>query len=215
LGQHDQLDRARIGLLWRRQAGAGTGLSSLAQRANAPAEQFTALGTFAWVADGEGDTQAALDYSQRARLLAESIGDVRHTAIYAGLMAHFYTKLGQLQPARELLETAVHDLQALGIRANEPALPRNLYRLAVVLYRQGDYIVAAEHCRRGLTLLQEQGQTMFHRKELVQQTTIILAHCCYAQGQREAAIQYLLELLATVDDPVQQAKIQETLAQFA
>lgn len=186
----------------------------LAQRANTPSEQSAALGTLAWVADGEGDTQAALDYSQRARLVAESSGDVRSTAIYSGLLARFYAKLGHLQLARELLETAVSDLQGLGMRANEPALPHNLYRLADILYQQGDYAMAEARCHAALAILQAYGQAMFQSKEIALWTTLTLAHCRYAQGQRAEAIQHLLDLLPSVTDPAQQAKLQASLARF-
>jgi len=83
-----------------------------------------------------------------------------------------------------------------------------------VLYRQGDYAAAETHCHRGLAILLEHGPTMFQSNEIRVEVTLILAQCRYAQGQHAEAIQHLRELLATVDDPTQQAKINEILVQF-
>ncbi len=186
----------------------------LAQKANTPGEQIGALVTLSALAEAEGNPQVALDYSQRALQVAEQIGETRLLARCLGQIGQLYVKLDQLPLARRWLEAAVDTQQALAIRSNEPIVPHNLSRLAKVLYRQGEYSAAEVYCRHGLQILHEHSQTMFQRNEIVLWTTIILAQCYYAQGQRMQAIQHLLDLLATVDDPAQQAKISEILAQF-
>jgi len=186
----------------------------LAQKTNAPGEQIGALVTLSALAEAEGNLQSALDYSQRALQVAERIGDLRLLARCLGKVGQLYAKLDQLPLARTWLEAAVDTPQPLGISVNEPIVPHNLYRLADVLYRQGDYAAAEAHCHRALAILQEHGQTMFHSKELILWMTTTLAQCWYAQGRREEARQQLLTLLATVDEPAQQAKIREMLAQF-
>ncbi|MEZ4725935.1 MAG: tetratricopeptide repeat protein [Caldilineaceae bacterium] len=187
----------------------------LAQKANAPGEQIGALVTISALAEAEGHTQSALDYSQRALQVAERTGDMRLQVRCLGKVGQLYGKLSQLPLARRWLEAAVDTQQAFGLRANEPIVPHNLYRLADVLYRQGDYAAAEAHCHRGLAILREHGQTMFQSKELFLWTTTTLAQCWFAQGRQEEAGQQLLALLAITDDPAQQVKIQEMLAQFA
>jgi tetratricopeptide (TPR) repeat protein len=125
-----------------------------------------------------------------------------------------YAKLGQMPQARVLLEQAVDDLQALGIRANEPALPHNLSRLARVLYQQGEYAAAEAQCHATLRILHEHGKTMFESKAITQSTMLTLIHCRHAQGQRDEAIQHVLNLLETAKDSQDRALLLETLGQF-
>lgn len=187
----------------------------LAQKSNAPSEQIGALETIGTLAEAEGSTQTALEYSRRALQVAERSGDPRLLARCLGKVGQLYAKLDQFPLARQWLEAAVDIQQALVMRANEPIFPHNLSRLAQVLYRQGEYVVAGGYCQRCLDLLDEQGKTMFHSNDIRVEAVLTLARCYYAQGQPVAARQALQTLLVTVADPAQEAKIQAVLAQFA
>lgn len=159
----------------------------LARKSNALGEQVGALSTLAMLADREENLPTALAYSKEALQVAEKSGDARFIAVRAGQLGHFYARLGQLAQARTLLEEAVGDLQAAGIRANEPALPHNLLRLANILCQQGDYTAAEAHCRIALRILQEHGQTMFGGQWLRQEAIGALARCQQAQDQHAVA----------------------------
>lgn len=187
----------------------------LAQRSNASGEQIGALETLSTLAEKEGNTPRALEYSRRALQVAERIDEPRLLARCLGKVGQLYAKLDQLPLARQWLETAVDTQQALVMRANEPIIPHNLSHLAQVLYQQGEYAAAEGYCQRCLAILHEHGKTMFHSNNIRVEAMLTLARCYYAQGQPTDAIQSLHSLLATVDEPVQQAKIQAVLAQFA
>jgi tetratricopeptide (TPR) repeat protein len=186
----------------------------LAQKTNALGEQAGALGILSLLAQQEGDTGLALELSKRALQVAEWLDDPRQLAICAGRLGEFHAKLGQLPQARALLEQAVDALYTLGIRANEPALPHNLNRLANVLYLQGEFAAAEGHCHAILRILHEHGKTMFESKMIRRAMMLTFARCRHAQGHREEAIHQIQGLLESVEDAKERTLLLETLAHF-
>ncbi|MFC9692742.1 tetratricopeptide repeat protein [Kribbella sp. NPDC056951] len=162
--------------------------------------QLDVLNAIGWIHTKRGDTTAALDYTQQALAIAQSVGHRMVGKLLAGI-AHDHLQMGKPRVALEFYEEALEHARAHGNRHNEL---RSVDGLAEVHRQLGDLTRAMTYREQAMALATDLGSRNW-QLEAHQG----LGRLRLALGDAEAAVvahERALELATALYQPVDQAR---------
>jgi CHAT domain-containing protein len=111
---------------------------------------FLALRHSAFIKVQSGEWEEARDWYMRALRLAEEQGFPHYAAVVARDLGDVYRSLGDLDAARETLESSIRGFLAVGDHTGNPAFAER--EIGSILHAQGDYFRAIEVMRHSRDL---------------------------------------------------------------
>jgi non-specific serine/threonine protein kinase len=164
------------------------------------------------LASHQGDLEAAAEFSERARDLAERLGDLGVLAQAVHRLGAVAVYGGDLAHGAALLEEALERYKALGVAYQADAVLARI-ALAATADLRGDLDGAIDLCRRALAICRRRGD-----RTLQAHVLSILARAEWNGGDMDGATAHAREavrLRRSLPDPANLARVVELLAWIA